>query len=425
MTVSRRSNRRPIYRSRPVEPNPATFGGQRINDFIVLSEAFSNSYLLQTSKGNIQVNAGMGFEAPVIKRNFDQFSPDALRYLILTQGHVDHVGGVAYFREKNPGLSVIAQAGNPEHQSYDGRLAAFRGNRSAFAFTHKFSSAFEHYARNDYLDYPAQDVPVPDILVEDRYSFSLGGLAVEVIAVPGAETNDSVIVWLPQHKICLTGNLFGCPFGHFPNLVTIRGDRYRDALTVAAAVDVVLGLGAETILYGHHEPVVGGEIIATELTVLRDAILYVHDETVKGMNAGVDLYTLMATIQLPAELEVGEGYGKVSWSVRAIWENYAGWFKHESTTELYSLPPSAIHGDLLELAGGPEAIVARARLKVENKKYTEALQLLDILAPDDLQSSGAVAQQIAAHEGLLSDSENFWLSSWLKNQIKILQEKNT
>jgi hypothetical protein len=29
---------------------------------------------------------------------------------------------------------------------------------------------------------------------------------------------------------------------------------------------------------------------------------------------------------------------------------------------------------------------------------------------------------IAAHEGLLSDSENFWLSSWLKSQIKLLQE---
>ena len=186
-----------------------------------------------------------------------QFSGAPLRYLILTQGHVDHVGGVAYFREHNPGLSVIAQAGNPEHQAYDGRLAAFRGNRSAFAFTDKFAAAFEHYAQHGYTSFPAQDVPLPDILVEDRYHFSLGGLEVEVIAVPGAETNDSVIVWLPQHKICLTGNLFGCPFGHFPNLVTIRGDRYRDALTVAAAVQVVLDLGAETILYGHHEPVVG------------------------------------------------------------------------------------------------------------------------------------------------------------------------
>jgi alkyl sulfatase BDS1-like metallo-beta-lactamase superfamily hydrolase len=414
----------PIYKTRPIEPNPARFaGGQRINDFIVLSEAFSNSYLLQTDAGNIQVNAGMGIEAPVIKANFDEFSGAPLRYLILTQGHVDHVGGVAYFRQHNPGLSVIAQAGNAEHQAYDGRLAAFRANRSAFAFTDKFAAAFKDYAEHGLTSFPAQDAPLPDILVKDRYAFSLGDLEVEVIAVPGAETNDSVIVWLPQHKICLTGNLFGCTFGHFPNLVTIRGDRYRDALTVAAAVQVVLDLGAETILYGHHAPVLGAELIATELSVLRDAILYVHDETVKGMNAGVDLTTLMATIQLPAELEVGQGYGKVSWSVRAIWENYAGWFKHESTTELYAQPRSAIHQDLIELAGGPEAIIQRAQGKLAEKKYVEALQLLDIVLPQQGQLPAAVTAALAAHEALLQDSANFWLSSWLKNQIKLLQSR--
>ena len=125
--------RQPLYKLRPVEPNPARFGGERINDFIVLSEAYSNCYLLQTSEGNIQVNAGMGLEAPVIKRNFDDFNDDPVRYLILTQGHVDHVGGVAYLREQHPGLQVVAQASNPEHQAYDARLSAFRGNRSAFA----------------------------------------------------------------------------------------------------------------------------------------------------------------------------------------------------------------------------------------------------------------------------------------------------
>ena len=124
--------RDPIYKQRPVEPDPATFGGERINDFIVLSEAFSNCYLLETPAGNIQINAGMGMEAPVIKQNFDDFSQGPLRYLVLTQGHVDHVGGVAYFREHNPDLTVLAQAQNPEHQAYDGRLARFRGNRSAF-----------------------------------------------------------------------------------------------------------------------------------------------------------------------------------------------------------------------------------------------------------------------------------------------------
>ncbi|HEY6131036.1 MAG TPA: MBL fold metallo-hydrolase [Halioglobus sp.] len=413
--------RNPIYKSRPIEPYPARFGGQRINDFILLSEAFSNSYLLQTPEGNIQVNAGMGIEAPVIKRNFDEFSGAPVRYLILTQGHVDHVGGVAYFREHNPGLSVIAQAGNPEHQAYDGRLAAFRANRSAFAFAEKFASAFQHYAQHGYQSYPAQDVPVPDILVEDRYHFSLGGLAVEVIAVPGAETNDSVIVWLPQHRICLTGNLFGCPFGHFPNLVTIRGDRYRDALTVAAAVQTVLDLGCDTLLYGHHGPVVGRELIATELTVLRDAILFVHDETVKGMNAGDDVHTLMGRIHLPPALEVGQGYGKVSWAVRAIWENYAGWFKHESTTELYAQPRSAIHSDLIELAGGPAAIIERAQVKLSEQKYVEALHLLDIVLPVARHAPGAVTAALAAHNALLQDSENFWLSAWLKNQIRLLQ----
>ena len=45
-----------------------------------------------------------------------------------------------------------------------------------------------------------------------------------------------------------------------------------------------------------------------------------HDETVKGMNAGKDVHTLMAEIELPPELDVGQGYGKVSWSLRAIWE---------------------------------------------------------------------------------------------------------
>jgi len=411
----------PIYKSRPVEPNPARFGGQRINDFIVLSEAFSNSYLLQTPAGNVQVNAGMGIEAPVIQHNFAQFSREPLRYLVLTQGHVDHVGGVAYFREHNPGLAVIAQAGNPEHQAYDSRLAAFRGNRSAFAFADKFASAFEHYARHGLQAFPAQDVPVPDILVEDHYSLELGGLQMELIAVPGAETNDSLIVWLPQHRICLTGNLFGCPFGHFPNLVTIRGDRYRDALTVAAAVQRVLDLGPETILYGHHQPVTGAQVIATELAVLRDAILYVHDETVKGMNAGADLPALMDAIRLPPELEVGEGYGKVSWSVRAIWENYAGWFKHESTTELYATPRSAIHADLIDLAGGPAAIVARAQEKLANRQYVEALHLLDIVLSQGRQVPEAIAAAVAGHAGLLQDSGNFWLSCWLRNRIKLLQ----
>lgn len=413
--------REPIYKSRPVEPNPAKYGGERINDFIVMSEAFSNAYLIETPEGNVQINAGMGMEAPVIESNFRTFSDAPLHSLIFTQGHVDHVGGTAYFREKNPGLRVIASVMNAEHQAYDERLTAFRGNRSAFAFADKFADAFNYYQEHGYTDFPAQDQPTPDVVVEDKLVFDLGGTVFEVIALPGAETNDSVIVWLPQHRICFTGNLFGCPFGHFPNLVTIRGDRYREALVVAKAVETVRALEPEMICYGHHAPVIGKQVIQDELTALYQAINHVHDETVKGMNEGKDVYTLMSEITLPPEMEVGQGYGKVSWSVRAIWESYGGWFHHRSTTELYSVPQSSVANDLVELAGGTAAILKRAGEKFAAGNNEEAIHLLDIIREARADTAESRELGVRVHEALLEKTDNFWLSSWLKNQVKLLK----
>jgi alkyl sulfatase BDS1-like metallo-beta-lactamase superfamily hydrolase len=416
--------RTPIYQSRPVAPHSARFGGERINSFIVMSEGNSNSYLLETPEGNILVNTGMGYEAPVHAANYAELSTGDICYVITTQGHVDHVGGVQYFRDRNPDLQYIAQAGNAEHQTYDARLQAFRSKRSAFRFLDAFKEDFKYYAERGYTDINPQDTPTPDISFENSQSFSLGGLDVELIAVEGAETNDSLIVWLPQHRICLTGNVFGCPFGHFPNLVTIRGDRYRDALTCAAAAQTVLDLDSDMILYGHHEPVVGAELIRTEVTAIRDAILHVHDATVQGMNEGRDLYELMQTITLPTECEVGQGYGKVSWSVRAIWENYAGWFKHRSTTELYSVPQQSIYADLIELAG-TDALVKRAQQRLANGNREEVLHLLDIVLEVEPDHDEAIAIAIDVHQQLLAESQNFWLSGWLENQIKLLQGGST
>lgn len=421
--MRRPSMREPIYKSRPVEPNPARFGAERINDFIIMSEAFSNAYLLETDEGNIQINAGSGFEAPVLHKNFREFSQNNTDYLILTQGHVDHVGGVQYFRDQFSKLQVIAQKNNIEHQAYDGRLGAFRQRRASFAFNKKFADVFQYYGEQGYTDYPEQDTPTPDILFNDVYSFTMGGLEVELIAAAGAETNDSLIVWLPQYKICFTGNLFGCPFGHFPNLVTIRGDRYRDALTVAAAVQTVIDLQPDMILYGHHQPVVGKELIQLELRILKDAILYVHDETVKGMNAGKTVHQLMQDIQLPAELEVGQGYGKVAWGVRAIWENYSGWFHHRSTTELYAVPQETIYPDLIELAGGIDTILARAENKFTQGEYEQAIHLLDIALSSNNSDQHGLQLAIDTHRQLLANSDNFWLSAWLKQQIMLLEQR--
>lgn len=419
----------PLYKTRPVGPAPARFGGcRRFNEFISMSEGNSNTYLIETPAGNVLINSGMGFEAPVHHRNFQELAGEidgTIRFLVVTQGHVDHVGGVQWFRDRNPGLQLIAQANDPEHQAYDARLARFRQARASFRFVGAFAETFRAYAGAGYTELNPQDRPAPDVVFEDRHEFSIGGLDVVLIGQAGAETNDSLIVWLPQHRICFTGNLFGCPFGHFPNLVTIRGDRYRDALVCVEAAQTVLDLEPEVILYGHHEPVVGAELIQREVEAIRDATRHVHDEVVKGMNEGKDLATLQQEIRLPAACEVGEGYGTVAWSVRAIWENYAGWFKHESTTELYSVPQRAVHADLLELAGA-EALVTRAREKAAAGKREEALHLLDIVLSAEPGHAAARALAIEVHESLLADARsfrttgNFWLEGWLEHQIERL-----
>jgi alkyl sulfatase BDS1-like metallo-beta-lactamase superfamily hydrolase len=420
--------REPIYKTRRIAPAAAEFdrGCCRVNDFIVMSEGNSNVYLIETPEGGILINSGMGFEAPVHRHNLGKLSDVPIRFLITTQGHVDHVGGVRFFRDLHPGLVYIAQAGNQEHQAYDARLQPFRSARAAFRFRDDFAAVFKRYAAAGYTAFNPQDRPTPDITFDTRHAFSLGGLDVVLLAAPGAETNDSLVVWLPQHRIVLTGNLFGCPFGHFPNLVTIRGDRYRDALSCAAAAQTVLDLEPDLLLYGHHEPVEGAHLIRAELSAYRDAILHVHDEVVKGMNAGKELHILQDEIAIPPECEVGQGYGKVNWSIRAIWESYAGWFKHESTTELYNVPRKAVHTDLVELAGA-DSLVERAARKTDSGFHQEALHLLDIVLSVHPDHPGATALSLHVHQVLLDEAEtfcttgNFWLTGWLQQQISKLR----
>jgi alkyl sulfatase BDS1-like metallo-beta-lactamase superfamily hydrolase len=141
------------------------------------------------------------------------------------------------------------------------------------------------------------------------------------------------------------------------------------------------------------------------------------------MNTGKDVHTLMREIQLPPELEVGQGYGKVAWSVRAIWENYVGWFHHQSTTELYGVPRSSVNEDIVELTGGPDALAARALEKVDAGQLQQAIHLTDIALSVDRDHRAALTAAVLAHERLEAESVNFWETSWLRRQIGMLKDR--
>jgi alkyl sulfatase BDS1-like metallo-beta-lactamase superfamily hydrolase len=408
----------PLWQARPTAFDIAPAAPGRvtaIDGTIQMSEGNSNAYQVVTPEGRIIINTGMGYEGPTHRANFDRFDRGPVRYIVFTQGHVDHVGGTDAFREAD--TDIVAQANNEAQQAYDARLATFRTRRAYFAW----AASIDRKQGTGGAPTPVQARPQPTIRVEHEHAFTLGGVRVVCHAVAGAETEDSLVVWLPERRVCFAGNVFGALFGHFPNLVTIRGDRYRDPLRYVEALELLLALEPDVLLVGHGGPVEGRARIRREIERMRAAVLHVHDAVVAAMNAGGDVWGAMRTIRLPPSLAVGEGYGKVAWSVRAIWELYQGWFHGRATSELYPTPPWTVSPTLVALAGGAAVVAGAAQERLVSAPV-EALHLAEAALAADPACRPALAASRDAHRHLLDGCQNFWERRWLESQIRRLEQ---
>jgi alkyl sulfatase BDS1-like metallo-beta-lactamase superfamily hydrolase len=399
---------------RLARPGPAT----QVAEGIWMSEGTTNVHLVTTPNGDVLINTGLGIEAPVHKQSFDHVSQAPLRAIVLTQGHYDLVGGVDHFRQ--PCTRVIGHRNMKACQDDDERIREFRNRRNMRFFPDFVAPMLDAEARAQAMGFvPPQARAQPDLIVDDRHAFKVGGVRFEIIWVPGGETTDSILVWLPDRKILLSGNTLGPLFPHMPNLHTIRGDRLRFALPYIDACDTMLDLEPEVLLTGHFDPIVGKALIRDELQRLRDAVQYVHDETVRGMNEGLDPFTLMRTIRLPEHLQVGEAYGTVPWAVRAIWHGYGGWFYFQSTTELGDTPVRELYAELASVAGADE-LVRRATMRLERGEALHAIHLVEIALAGEPRHRGALQAYLQAHEQLLAASHpgNRWQRFWLQGEIE-------
>jgi alkyl sulfatase BDS1-like metallo-beta-lactamase superfamily hydrolase len=409
-----------IHRERPGADAIAACSGATAVDLgggIWMSPGLSNSYMLSTDEGRVIVNTGMGFEGPLHQLAYAAVDDGPTRMIILTQGHYDHVGGVDVLRD--PDTEIVAHADFDVWRADNERLEAFRARNAAFAWIDAILAATA-YAKSLGVGNVAQARPEPTTTFGDRLEVTIGGRHMELISVSGGETTDSLAIWLPEESTVFTGNMTGPLFGHVPNLVTIRGDRYRDALAYIASLRRVRDLGAERLITGHFMPIVGAARIAAEIDAMVDAMQSVHDHTVDGMNAGTDVHTLMREVTVPDHLDLGEGYGKTSWNVRAIWETYAGWFHHRSTTELYDVPATAVAADVVAAAGA-DALVAAARTHLDAGRPVDALHLTDIVLAAESDHADARATASAATRVLLDRSNNFWETAWLRRSIAQLE----
>jgi len=388
----------------------------RINDAISMVPATGNVYLVKTPAGDVLIDTAIAEIAGEVKKTFDSEPHGHIKYIILTHAHADHIGGVSLWKE--PDTEIIAQRNYVEFVHYVTRLEGFFAPRNGAAFNRAAQPAGPWVG-----DFGGKVEPT--ILFDESYKFTLGGVEFQLFSTPG-ETPDHLTVWIPAYKAAFIGdNYYGITTpepNSFPNLYAIRGTKPRWALDWIHSLDTVLSLKPEIVLGGHGEPIVGNAEITRLLTRYRDAIQYVHDETVKGMNAGKDEFTLMQEIKLPAKYDLTEIFGKVSWSVRGIYDGYAG-FYDGNPSSMYEIPSSSVYPDLVKLSGGPEPLARLALDKIDAGKPVEALHLTDVILAYDQKSVPALNARIKAMEYLRAHTENRIESGWLDYGIRLAKEK--
>jgi len=227
------------------------------------------------------------------------------------------------------------------------------------------------------------------------------------------------MVWVPQYKAVFTGDVY---YESFPNIYTLRGTQPRWALDYVNSLNKVLALKPEIVLPSHGLPIHGNDEITRRLTRYRDAIQYVHDETVKGMNAGKGVYALMHEIKLPPALEVGESYGNLIWSIRGIYEGYVGWFDLNPAT-MYDTPATSVYPDVVKLAGGADEIAAVAFERAQAGDAVAALHLTDVALAAEPNNRKSLEARLKALEILRGRCKNTNERGWLDYSIGITRTK--
>jgi alkyl sulfatase BDS1-like metallo-beta-lactamase superfamily hydrolase len=357
--------------------------------FVAVGYGASNSVLIEGTDSLIIVDAMLGTEAAEnVLTAFRKITDKPISAIIFTHSHSDHVGGASVFaRESNPDIygrsnKKVALAGY-EKLSNIMSIRARRQFGSDLLLEEKIAGIAPVYrpmgGRGEGKLKPTQ------IINAERKKLNIAGIILELVAVPG-ETDDHLYVWLPNSKALICGDNYYCSF---PNLYAIRGTQYRDISKWVNSLDKIIQEEAEYLISGHARPIIGKENVRKVLVDYRDAINFVLNETLKGIDQGMTADELAHSIRLPDSLaskdDLQEFYGNIEWAVRSIYNGYLGWFDG-NPTNLFPLLPSDEAKRIVKFLGSEENLINKVKEAISSKDYQWACQLADYLIALDPES---------------------------------------
>ena len=310
--------------------------------------------------------------------------------LVYTHGHPDHTGGAAAFVEENPDIEIWGHAKFGDEARRFARngasIARTRGKRQAgFLLPPEMrinnGIAPVRYPKSGALAAGPGGGPDPATLPSNTFegeaTISLGGVTLVVTHNPG-ETEDQVLTWFAEDRVAFTGDNM---YRSWPNLYAIRGTQYRDVRDWCESIDRIRNYKADHLVLGHTTPFTGAAEVDQALDIYSRGLWHIYNETIAGMNAGKTPDELAHEVTLPPNLAdnplLGEYYGNVSWSVRAIFSGILGWFDG-NPSQMNPLHPTDRAHQIADLAGGADVLFLRAEAALADGLAQWAAELCDM-----------------------------------------------
>ena len=396
---------------------------------VAVGYGLANSVLLEGDDGVIIIDAMESAEAArAVKEAFNAITSKPVRAIIYTHFHSDHTQGSAVMAG-NDNPEVYAHQSTLEHLT---RIASVTRETTYRRAMRQFGTLLPaggvvNCGIGPQLKFNENStialLPPTRTFGNDPLELDIAGLKLVLVHAPG-ETPDQIFIWLPQKKVLLPADHV---YKSFPNLYAIRGTAYRDVTQWVKSLDKMRALGAEYLVPHHTRPITGADNIFETLTNYRDAIQFVHDQTIRLMNQGLPPLEIAQRVKLPPHLArqpyLHEYYGTVPWSVRAIFDGYLGWFGGNAT-DLFPLSLDERAKRFADLAGGEQRLMEHARQAVAQKDYQWALELCDQLlqispASEEYRKLKAEALRSLGSRQTAATARNYYLTQALEVEKKL------
>jgi alkyl sulfatase BDS1-like metallo-beta-lactamase superfamily hydrolase len=364
-----------------------------IADDVSLVESFSNVVAVKTRDGLFLSDTSGAMTGAAVVESLRRWSAEPFHTILYTHGHVDHVGGGRAFAKNAEELGHAAPrfVGHVNLPARFDRYEMTNGYNAAIN-KRQFGDIANMGIGGEWRFLPA-GTPRPDVLFDDRLELQVGDVSMELRHARG-ETDDHTWAWFPDRRMICCGDFF---IWNFPNAGNPQKVQ-RYPREWAAALREMSSLEASLLVPAHGLPIGGVERIRRVLDDTASALETLVNGTLEMMNAGERLDSILHSLKLPADLMdrpyLRPLYDEPEFIIHNIWRLYGGWYDG-NPAHLKPAPEAALAREVAALAGGVEALVARARELAAAADFRLACHLVEMAvgaAPDDAGAHGARAE---------------------------------